>query len=78
MQMLDVHLPTIDESELILTRHTQSEPDQRLALERLKLTLPEQASLKITCAGAKARQAAAVQTLEMSSLICSDLQILPP
>jgi transposase len=50
MQMLDVHLPTTDGREVILTRYTQPEPDQRLLLERLKLKLPEQLPPKITAA----------------------------
>jgi hypothetical protein len=53
MQMLDGHLPTSDGRELILTRYTQPEPDQRLLLERLKLALPEQPSPKITAAQAQ-------------------------
>jgi len=53
MQMLDVHLPMSDGRELILTRYTQPEPDQRLLLERLKLTLPEQPPPKITAAQAQ-------------------------
>ena len=52
MQMLDVHLPTTDGREVILTRYTQPEPDQRLLLERLKLKLPEQLPPKITAAQA--------------------------
>ncbi len=48
MQMIDVHLPTTDGREVILTRYTQPEPDQRLLLERLKLVLPEQPPPKIT------------------------------
>lgn len=55
MQMLDVHLPTTDGRELILTRYTQPEPDQRLVLEQLKLTLPEQPPPKITSAQTKAK-----------------------
>jgi transposase len=55
MQMLDVHLPTTDGRELILTRYTQPEPDQRLLLEQLKLTLPGQPPPKITAARAKAK-----------------------
>ena len=47
-QMLDVHLPTTDGREVVLTRHTQPEPDQRLVLEQLKLKLPEQSPPKIT------------------------------
>jgi len=50
MQMLDVHLPTTDGREVILTRFTQPEPDQRLLLEKLKLSLPAQPSPKITAA----------------------------
>jgi len=47
------NLPTSDGRELILTRYTQPEPDQRLLLERLKLALPEQPSPKITAAQAQ-------------------------
>ncbi len=50
MQMLDVHLPTTDGREVILTRYTQPEPDQRLLLEKLKLQLPDQLPPKITAA----------------------------
>ena len=53
IQMLDVHLPTTDGRELVLTRYTQPEPDQRLLLERLKLTLPEQSPPKITAVQAQ-------------------------
>ncbi len=48
MQMLDVHLPTTDGREVILTRYTQPEPDQRLLLDKLKLQLPDQLPPKIT------------------------------
>jgi transposase len=48
MQMIDVHLPTTDRREVILTRYTQPEPEQRLLLEKLKLQLPEQPPPKIT------------------------------
>ena len=53
IQMLDVHLPTTDGREVILTRYTQPEPDQRLLLEKLKLKLPEQPLPKITAAQVK-------------------------
>jgi len=42
MQMLDVHFPTTDGRELIFSRYTQPEGDQKLLLAQLKLTLPEQ------------------------------------
>ncbi len=50
MQMIDVHLPTTDGREVILTRYTQPEPDQRLLLDRLKLQLPAQPPPKISAA----------------------------
>ena len=48
MQMIDVYIPTTDGRELSLTRYTQPEPEIKLLLEKLKLTLPAQAPLKIT------------------------------
>ena len=51
IQMLDVHLPTTDGREVILTRYTQPEPDQRLVLDQLKLKLPGQPPPKITMPG---------------------------
>jgi transposase len=47
MQMIDVHLPTTDGREVILTRYTQPEAEQRILLEKLKLKLPEQPPPKI-------------------------------
>ncbi len=48
VQMIDVQIPTTDSRELSLTRYTQPEPDLKLLLERLKLTLPAQPPPKIT------------------------------
>jgi transposase len=48
MQMIDVHIPTTDGRELSLTRYTQPEPEIKLLLEKLKLTLPAQTPPKIT------------------------------
>lgn len=47
MQMIDVHLPTTDGREVILSRYTQPEPEQELLLRELKLRLPEQPPPKI-------------------------------
>jgi transposase len=58
MQMIDVHLPTTDNREVILTRYTQPDPDQRLLLEKLKLKLPEQPPPKITAAQVAATKSA--------------------
>ncbi len=50
MQMVDVHLPTTDGRELILTRYTEPERELALLLERLDLTLPAQPKPRITAA----------------------------
>ena len=50
VQMIDVYVPTTDGRELSLTRYTQPEPELKLLLEKLKLTLPAQAPPKITSA----------------------------
>jgi len=52
MQMIDVHLPTTDGREIILTRTTQPEPELKLLLDKLKLELPAQPPPKITTAQA--------------------------
>jgi transposase len=49
-QMVDVMLPTTDGRELTLSRYTQPEPEQRMLLEQLRLTLPGQPPPKITAA----------------------------
>ena len=48
IQMIDVHVPTTDGRELVLTRYTEPEPDQRLLLGKLRLELPAQPPPKIT------------------------------
>ena len=52
MQMIDVHLPTTDGRELLLTRYTEPEPELNLLLKKLKLDLPAQPPPKITAAPA--------------------------
>jgi hypothetical protein len=42
VQMIDVHLPTTDGRELLLTRYTQPEPELRLLIQQLKINLPPQ------------------------------------
>jgi transposase len=42
IQMVDVHLPTTDGREVVLSRYTQPEPDAALLLQQLHLTLPTQ------------------------------------
>ena len=53
VKMIDVHLPTTDGREIILTRTTQPEPELKLLLDKLKLELPAQPLPKITAAKAK-------------------------
>ena len=50
VQMIDVHLPTTDGREIVLTRYTQPEPELKLLIGRLKLSLPQQQPPKITSA----------------------------
>ncbi|HXO84488.1 MAG TPA: IS1634 family transposase [Gemmatimonadales bacterium] len=50
VQMIDVHLPTTDGRELVLTRYTQPEPELRLLINQLKLQLPPQPPPRITAA----------------------------
>jgi transposase len=52
VQMVDVHIPTTDGRELLLTRYTQPERELALLLERLHLGLPAQPPPKISTAQA--------------------------
>jgi hypothetical protein len=40
IQMIDVHIPTSDGRELVLTRYTEPEPELKLLLDKLRLELP--------------------------------------
>jgi len=53
MQMVDVQLPTTDGRELTLSRYTQPEPEHRMLLDQLRLSLPSQPPPKITAAQAR-------------------------
>jgi len=48
VQTIDVYVPTTDGRELNVTRYTQPEPELKLLLPKLKLTLPAQPPPKIT------------------------------
>ena len=50
VQMVDVHVPTTDGRELLLTRYTQPEHELTLLLHKLKLELPAQPPPKISAA----------------------------
>jgi len=60
IQMLDVCLPTTDGRWLIMPRYTQPEPEQRLLLHRLHLSLPPQPPPRI-----KPAEQAATATLQL-------------
>ena len=48
VQMIDLHVPTTDGRELLLTRYTEPDPELALLLHKLKLVLPKQQKPKIT------------------------------
>jgi hypothetical protein len=50
VQMIDVHLPTTDGREILLTRYTHPEPELQLLINQLKLRLPPQPPPRITTA----------------------------
>jgi hypothetical protein len=56
MQLIDVHIPTTDGRELVLTRYSEPEPELRLLLEKLWLELPAQPPPKITAEAARPAQ----------------------
>jgi transposase len=62
IQMLDVHLPTDDGRNVILSRYTHPEKDVQILLHGLKLELPAQPPPKITKPTGLERQGAVVKT----------------
>jgi hypothetical protein len=48
--MIDVHLPTTDGRELLVTRYTHPVPELLLLIQRLKFQLPHKRPPKITTA----------------------------
>jgi transposase len=55
IQMVDVHLPTTDGREVVLSRYTQPEPDAALLLRQLRLQLPAQPPPRLQSLTARAR-----------------------
>jgi transposase len=55
VQMIDVLLPTTDERTIILSRHTEPDPELRVLLDQMRLTLPDQPPPRITAKGEVAR-----------------------
>jgi len=62
IQMIDVHLPTTDRREIVLTRYTHPEPELQLLISRLKLTLPPQPPPRITSPAASQATPTVVKT----------------
>jgi hypothetical protein len=50
VQMIDLHVPTTDGRELMLTRYTEPEPELALLLDKFKFVLPAQPEPKISTA----------------------------
>jgi hypothetical protein len=48
IQMIDVHIPTSDGREFVLTRYTEPQAELKLLLDKLRLELPAQPPPKIT------------------------------
>jgi transposase len=48
VQMIDVHLPTTDGREMLLTRYTHPEPELQLLIRELRLSLPPQPPPRIS------------------------------
>jgi hypothetical protein len=55
VQMIDVHLPTTDGRKVILSRYTQPEPDLRILLKQLRMSLPQQPPPRVTAQGEMSR-----------------------
>ena len=48
VQMIDVHLPTTDDREIIMSRYTQAEPELLILLKQLRLSFPSQSLPRMT------------------------------
>jgi transposase len=51
IQMIDVHLPTTDGRKVIMSRYTQPEPELKILLKQLRLSLPNQPPPRVTANG---------------------------
>lgn len=63
VQMIDVFVPTTDGRQVSVTRYTQPEPELKLLLEKLQLTVPVQPPPKITTAKITTAQAASATSM---------------
>jgi transposase len=51
VQMIDVHLPTTDGRTVIMSRYTQPEPELKILLQQLRLSLPNHPPPRVTANG---------------------------
>ncbi len=51
IQMIDVHLPTTDGRTVIMSRYTQPEPELKILLQQLRLSLPNQPPPRVAANG---------------------------
>ncbi|MFH1293574.1 MAG: IS1634 family transposase [Pseudomonadota bacterium] len=51
VQMIDVHLPTTDGREVIMSRYTQPEPELQILLKQLRLSFPNQPPPRVSARG---------------------------
>jgi transposase len=51
IQMIDVHLPTTDGRKVIMSRYTQPEPELKILMRQLRLSLPHQPPPHVTANG---------------------------
>ena len=51
VQMIDVHLPTTDGRKVIMSRYTQPEPELKVLLRQLRLSLPKQPPPRVMANG---------------------------
>ena len=78
IQMIDVHLPTIDGRTVILPRYTQPEQEHRMLLHGLNLELPLSLNHELLLPANWPTNSAVVQTFSSRPLILRHLEMLTP
>jgi len=76
IQMIDVHLPTTDGRKVIMSRYTQPEPELKILLRQLRLSLPHQPPPRVTVNGKVTQQVPVVKTFGMSPLILQGFRLI--
>jgi hypothetical protein len=76
--MIDIHIPTTDGRELLLTRYTQPARDVKLLLDKLKLKLPAQPPPKISAETLEPKNLPLVKTYQGRSIQINSLASSSP